>query len=145
MRNETVPDDTCACDDTRTRAAAIAARRRPARLRQLQQQWEWRFAAYEADYPDLAAEFRRRIAGELPADFARRAEAWIGAVAQRQDNVATRKASQLAIEALAPMLPELLGGSADLTGSNLTDWKGCQAVRAGQGGNYLHYGVRSSA
>jgi transketolase len=112
------------------------------RGRQLQQQWEWRFAAYEADYPDLAAEFRRRIAGELPADFARRAEAWIGAVAQRQDNVATRKASQLAIEALAPMLPELLGGSADLTGSNLTDWKGCQAVRAGQGGNYLHYGVR---
>jgi transketolase len=113
-----------------------------ARGRQLQQQWEWRFAAYEADYPDLAAEFRRRIASELPADFARRAEAWIGAVAQRQDNVATRKASQLAIEALAPMLPELLGGSADLTGSNLTDWKGCQAVRAGQGGNYLHYGVR---
>jgi transketolase len=108
----------------------------------LQQQWEARFAAYEAAHPGPAAEFRRRMAGDLPPDFAGRVEAWIADVAGRTDTVATRKASQQAIEALAPILPELLGGSADLTGSNLTNWKAARSVRPGGAGNYLHYGVR---
>jgi transketolase len=107
-----------------------------------QQHWEGRFAAYAAPYPDLAAEFRRRIAGDLPEGFAERCGQWLAAAAAATTAVATRRASQLAIEALAPLLPELLGGSADLTGSNLTNWKACRTIAAGQGGNYLHYGVR---
>jgi len=107
-----------------------------------QERWEHRFAAYAAEYPDLAAEFRRRIAGDLPAGFAERCARWLADAAVATNALATRKASQLAIEALAPLLPELLGGSADLTGSNLTNWKGCRTIAAGQGGNYLHYGVR---
>jgi transketolase len=107
-----------------------------------QQSWEQGFEAYRAAYPDLAAEFRRRIAGKLPHDFAVRADSWIAATAQAGDTLATRKSSQRAIEALAPMLPELLGGSADLTGSNLTNWPGCRTITHDSAGNYLHYGVR---
>jgi transketolase len=104
--------------------------------------WQRRFAAYGAAYPDLAAEFSRRMAGDLPDDFTARAEAWIDASARASDPVASRKASQASITALTAALPELLGGSADLTGSNLTDWKGCRQVGKSDGGNYIHYGVR---
>jgi len=104
--------------------------------------WRQRFKAYQAAYPVLATEFARRMAGELPDDFAARAKAWIDAAARAADPVATRKASRASIKALADALPELLGGSADLTGSNLTDWRGCRPVGKTDGGNYIHYGVR---
>jgi transketolase len=109
---------------------------------ELQRDWQKRFDAYASAHPDLASEFQRRIAGKLPADFAERADAFITATALATNTVATRKSSQRAIEALAPLLPELLGGSADLTGSNLTNWPTCRTVAGTGGGNYIHYGVR---
>lgn len=108
----------------------------------MQRKWEQRFEVYAGEYPVPAAEFRRRMAGDLPADFDVQANAWMTGVARATEAIATRKASQLAIEALASMLPELLGGSADLTGSNLTNWKASQTVGRNEGGNYVHYGVR---
>jgi len=113
-----------------------------ARGRALEDDWNSRFAAYEKAFPELAAEFRRRMAGELPADFRSLAQALVAAAHQKAETIATRKASQAAIEALAPHLPELLGGSADLTGSNLTNWSGSKAVTANEAGNYIYYGVR---
>src|SRR5690554_5133136 len=111
-----------------------------------QQEWQARFDAYAAAYPAEAAEFRRRMAGELPADFAQQAQQFIAATNEKAETVATRKASQLALTAYAQMLPEMLGGSADLTGSNLTDWKGVAPVRAGEkhveAGRHINYGVR---
>lgn len=108
----------------------------------MQRKWEQRFEVYAGEYPVPAAEFRRRMAGDLPADFEVQANAWMTGVARATEAMATRKASQLAIEALASMLPELLGGSADLTGSNLTNWKASRTVGRNEGGNYVHYGVR---
>jgi transketolase len=108
----------------------------------MQRKWEQRFEVYADKYPVPAAEFRRRMAGDLPADFDVQANAWMTGVARATEAIATRKASQLAIEALASMLPELLGGSADLTGSNLTNWKASRTVGRNEGGNYVHYGVR---
>lgn len=108
----------------------------------MQRKWEQRFEVYAGEYPVPAAEFRRRMAGDLPADFDVQANAWMTGVARATEAIATRKASQLAIEALASMLPELLGGSADLTGSNLTKWKASRTVGRSEGGNYVHYGVR---
>ncbi|HST00066.1 MAG TPA: transketolase, partial [Usitatibacter sp.] len=110
--------------------------------RALEDDWNARFAAYAKAFPELAAEFRRRMAGELPADFRSVARALVAAAHQKAETIATRKASQAAIEALAPHLPELLGGSADLTGSNLTNWSGTKAVTANEAGNYIYYGVR---
>ncbi|MGC3987516.1 MAG: transketolase [Pseudorhodoferax sp.] len=105
--------------------------------------WRRGFEAYRSAHPDLAAELERRLAGLLPADFSRTAVALMARLAQSTDAVATRKASQQVLAALAPSLPELLGGSADLTGSNLTDFPGCGAVRGGQaGGRHINYGVR---
>ncbi len=105
--------------------------------------WRRRFEAYRTEHPELAAEFERRVSGQLPADFE---ETLLGAMAQfgqARDAVATRKASQQVLGLLAPKLPELVGGSADLTGSNLTDFPGCGAVRAGHsGGRHINYGVR---
>ncbi|QAA92568.1 transketolase [Pollutimonas thiosulfatoxidans] len=113
---------------------------------QQQAEWQTRFDAYAQAFPTEAAELQRRMAGDLPADFAERSVAFIEATSQKAETVASRKASQLAITALVEMLPEMLGGSADLTGSNLTDWKGAQAVRAGQPqlqfGRHINYGVR---
>ena len=106
-------------------------------------EWNERFAAYAAAYPELAGEFTRRMAGELPADFAEKAQAYIQEVAAKGETIASRKASQNALNAFGPLLPEFLGGSADLAGSNLTLWKGCQGVSAEDaGGNYMFYGVR---
>ncbi|WP_273526822.1 transketolase [Pseudomonas sp.] len=105
--------------------------------------WNQRFAAYAAEFPELAAEFKRRMAGELPADLAEKASAFIREVATKGETIASRKASQNCLNAFGPLLPELLGGSADLAGSNLTLWKGCKPVVAEDAsGNYMYYGVR---
>jgi len=113
---------------------------------QVQAKWQQSFAAYAQAYPALAAELSRRMAGELPGDFAQRVQALIETVANQAQTLATRKASQQVIAALVEHLPELIGGSADLTGSNYTDWKGAVAVRAGQDGvqcgRHINYGVR---
>lgn len=106
-------------------------------------EWNQRFAAYAAEYPELAAEFKRRMAGDLPADFADKAAAYIVEVAAKGESIASRKASQNSLNAYGPLLPELLGGSADLAGSNLTLWSGCKGVTADDAtGNYVFYGVR---
>ncbi len=110
--------------------------------RSLESDWNARFAAYEKAHPELAREFRRRIAGELPADWRSSVQAMLARAVEKAETVATRKASQLALEALGPRLPELIGGSADLTGSNLTMWSGSKVVSATQAGNYVHFGVR---
>ncbi|TXR54775.1 transketolase [Reinekea thalattae] len=108
-----------------------------------EQNWQQAFAAYQQEYPELAAEFLRRMKGELPADFAQTAQQYIEQVNTQGETIASRKASQNAIEALAPALPELLGGSADLAGSNLTLWSGAKGLTADDAsGNYCFYGVR---
>lgn len=105
--------------------------------------WNDRFAAYQNAYPELAAELLRRMAGELPANFSEQAAAYVADVANKGETIASRKASQNSLNAFGPMLPELLGGSADLAGSNLTLWKDCKGVSADDAsGNYLFYGVR---
>ncbi len=108
-----------------------------------EKQWQDKLAAYKAAYPELGAEFERRVNNELPADFAERATAFINQCQDEGKEVATRKASQLCLDAYGEMLPELLGGSADLAGSNLTFWQGSKPISAEDAsGNYLHYGVR---
>lgn len=111
-----------------------------------QQQWQSRFDAYRNAYPDLAAEFERRMLGDLPAGFETQVDQLIQSVNAQAQTVATRKASQIVIESLVKSLPEMLGGSADLTGSNFTDWKGVAAVRAAETGiefgRHINYGVR---
>lgn len=105
--------------------------------------WNEKFEAYAAAYPELAAEFKRRMDGGLPAGFSGKADAYIRECQEKADKIASRKASQNALEAYGPMLPELLGGSADLAGSNLTLWSGSRGVnRDDAAGNYLFYGVR---
>ncbi|MDO5667455.1 MAG: transketolase [Alcaligenaceae bacterium] len=107
--------------------------------------WNEQFAAYSQAYPELALEFERRMQGSLPADFAVRFQAFLDETVQKAETVATRKASQFVIQSLQELLPELIGGSADLTGSNFTDWQGAVAVRAGQdspAGRHINYGVR---
>jgi transketolase len=104
--------------------------------------WNQKFDHYAKVFPAEAAEFRRRVAGDLPADWAEFAQKAIAAANAKAETVATRKASQLAINALAPALPEFVGGSADLTGSNLTNWSGCKHVSGKATGNYISYGVR---
>ena len=104
--------------------------------------WSNKFTAYKAAFPAEAAEFERRTKSELPAHWNEHVAKAVAAINDKAETVATRKASQIAINALAPALPEFLGGSADLTGSNLTDWTGCHHVRASSIGNYISYGVR---
>jgi transketolase len=104
--------------------------------------WNDKFAAYRAAHPAEAAELERRMSGALPANFDAVLAGAIAACVDKKENIATRKASQNAIQALAPALPEFLGGSADLTGSNLTNWKECVALRSGKPGNHINYGVR---
>jgi transketolase len=125
-----IPSEIYAAFDARPRGAALVA------------QWGGRMRAYERAHPALAAELRRRLAGELPHDLGARLERAMAEVSVKGEDLATRKASQLAIEALASALPELVGGSADLTHSNLTLWKGARPVSNGTGGSYVHYGVR---
>ena len=108
-----------------------------------EQGWNAKLDAYRAAHPELAAEFERRIKGELPADFAAKADAYIADTQAKAETIASRKASQNTLNAFGPLLPEMLGGSADLAGSNLTLWKGCKGISAEDAsGNYLYYGVR---
>ncbi|MFO1453718.1 MAG: transketolase [Lysobacterales bacterium] len=105
--------------------------------------WNARFAAYKAAHPEAAAEFERRLSGALPAGFDAAADAFIAKLQQDGPSIASRKASQNAIEAFAPLLPELVGGSADLAHSNLTLWKGSKSVTCSDANaNYIHSGVR---
>jgi len=119
--------------------------RRPAGA-EMEAEWQQGFDAYREAHPDLADEFLRRLRGELPADFPDQADAYIADCVAAANDVASRKASQQSLNALGPHLPELLGGSADLAGSNLTLWSGAQGVSAASAeGNYVYYGVREFA
>jgi transketolase len=105
--------------------------------------WNEKYASYQAEYPELAAEFDRRvIKGELPKEFETKANAYIQACQTKSESIASRKASQNIIEEFGSMLPELLGGSADLAGSNLTLWSGSKGIQDDAAGNYIFYGVR---
>ncbi|MBI4742103.1 MAG: transketolase [Betaproteobacteria bacterium] len=115
------------------------ARAKGAKLEQL---WNATFDAYAAQFPAEAAEFKRRMAGDLPSDWDARVQAALATTLEKAETVATRKSSQLAIERLVSTLPERVGGSADLTGSNLTNWPGCKVLNRNPGGNYISYGVR---
>ncbi|TXE55172.1 transketolase [Serratia nematodiphila] len=104
--------------------------------------WNDKFAAYARAFPELAAEFKRRMNGELPADWKADAKAFVEKLQANPANIASRKASQNALEAFGKVLPEFLGGSADLAPSNLTLWSGSKALNVDPAGNYIHYGVR---
>ncbi|MCW7546970.1 transketolase [Photorhabdus sp. APURE] len=104
--------------------------------------WNEKFAAYEKAYPELAAEFKRRTGGELPANWEAESKAFIEQLQKNPANIASRKASQNALEAFGKVLPEFMGGSADLAPSNLTMWSGSKPLNEDQAGNYIHYGVR---
>jgi transketolase len=125
-----VPRDVYEAWDARARGAAAESA------------WNDRFDQYRRKFPDLAAQFQRRTAGELPSGWAEHVRALVDRTNAKAETVATRKSSQNALEGLAPALPELFGGSADLTGSNLTAWSGSRYANEGAGGNYLSFGVR---
>ncbi len=109
----------------------------------IENSWNEQFAEYAEAYPELAAEFLRRISGDLPENFAAQSQAYIEALQAKGETIASRKASQNALNAYGPLLPELLGGSADLAGSNLTLWSGCKVInQEDASGNYMNYGVR---
>lgn len=112
--------------------------------KQAEQAWNEKWTAYSQAYPELSAELERRLSGELPANWAQESQAFVEKLQANPASIASRKASQNAIEAYAPLLPEFLGGSADLAGSNLTLWSGSRPIRAteNQDGNYINYGVR---
>ena len=113
-----------------------------AKGKQVEDEWNARFDAYAKAYPDLAQEFKRRVSGDLPANWQQVAKDFVNKLQANPATIATRKASQNAIEAFAPTLPEFLGGSADLAPSNLTMWSGSKEILANPNGNYIHYGVR---
>ena len=125
-----IPADVYAGWDARSKGAAREA------------DWNAKFAAYAKAFPKEAGEFTRRMAGELPQNWRAHADGFVAKVNEKAETIASRKASQNAIEALAPALPELIGGSADLAGSNLTLWSGSKSVGKAGGGNYVNYGVR---
>ncbi len=126
-----IPADIYAAWDGKTKGAAV------------QQSWQQRFDAYQAAFPELAAELTRRLSGELPADWSEKSNAYIAQLQATPATIASRKASQNALNAFGPLLPEFMGGSADLAGSNLTLWSGSKGVSAEDAsGNYLFYGVR---
>jgi transketolase len=125
-----IPADVYAGWDARQKGAANEAA------------WNAAFEAYAKAFPREAVEFKRRMSGELPKNWREHADGFLANVQGKAETIASRKASQNAIEALAPALPELFGGSADLAGSNLTLWSGAKAVSKRTGGNYVYYGVR---
>lgn len=110
--------------------------------KKIEAEWDQKFNEYTKKYPSESTEFKRRIAGDLPANWHEHAEKAITQVNEKAETIASRKASQNAIEDLAPALPELVGGSADLAGSNLTLWSGSKGISNETGGNYIYYGVR---
>lgn len=108
-----------------------------------QSEWNKQIDAYRAEFPDLAVEFERRTSGQLPLNFSDKADAYIAECQAKMEKIASRKASQNCLNAFGPLLPELLGGSADLAGSNLTIWSGSKDITADNAdGNYIYYGVR---
>jgi len=109
---------------------------------QLEANWNSQLAAYTQAYPELSAELQRRLKGELPAYFLEKADTFISSVDAKAEKIASRKASQNALNAYGPILPEFMGGSADLAGSNLTLWSGCKGINKQVDGNYVYYGVR---
>ncbi len=111
----------------------------------LERDWDARFGVYKAAHGALAVEFERRMANALPQNFSGRATAFVKQQNEKAEAISTRKASQQALEALAPVLPEMIGGSADLTGSVFTNWSGSKAVSAQTAGNYISFGVREFA
>lgn len=113
-----------------------------AKGQQAEAEWNKVFAQYQAKYPTEAAELLRRLNGDLPEEFVAKADAFIAEVNSKEETIASRKASQNTLQAFGPLLPELLGGSADLAGSNLTLWKGCEGIQTNPAGNYVYYGVR---
>jgi transketolase len=124
-------------------AEIAAAWDRRVQGREWESAWQAQFSAYQTAYPELAAEFLRRQSGELPADWQDRCRRLMAQCQEKPQEIATRKASQLCLNALAPGLPELIGGSADLTESNCTHWQGARALsRTDFSGNYINYGVR---
>lgn len=125
-----IPDDVYAMWDAREKG------------RKLETEWNQKFAEYAGKYPAEAAEFKRRMSGDLPAGWREHVNALVARVQAKEETIASRKASQNAIEGLAPALPELVGGSADLAGSNLTLWSGSKGCNRENGGNYVYYGVR---
>ncbi|MFC4654569.1 transketolase [Rheinheimera marina] len=126
-----IPADIYAQWDGKTKGAAA------------QQSWNAKFAAYAEAYPELAAELKRRSCGELPADWAEKSQAYIEQLQANPQTIASRKASQNALNAFGPLLPEFMGGSADLAGSNLTIWSGSKGLtKEDASGNYVFYGVR---
>ena len=125
-----IPDDVYAGWDAKEKGSKVEA------------EWNAKFAAYEKEYPELAAEFKRRMAGELPANWKQASDALIAETNGKQENLASRQSSQKAIAGLAATLPEFLGGSADLTGSNLTSCDSFKHVSGKEMGNYISYGVR---
>ncbi len=108
----------------------------------LESDWDKSFAAYSNAYPEEAAELKRRMAGDLPADWQEKAAAFINDVNAKAEKVATRKASQHCLNGYGPLLPEIIGGSADLAGSNLTIWSGSKGIQEHADGNYIYFGVR---
>ena len=110
--------------------------------KQREDKWNARFDAYAKAYPELAKEFKRRMDGDLPSNWQQVAKDFVNKLQANPATIATRKASQNAIEAFAPVLTEFLGGSADLAPSNLTMWSGSKEILANPDGNYIHYGVR---
>jgi len=109
---------------------------------QLESDWNEKLAAYEQAHPELAAELTRRLNGDLPENFSEKANTFISSVDAKAEKIASRKASQNAISGLGPLLPEFMGGSADLAGSNLTLWSGSKPIIKNPDGNYINYGVR---
>ena len=108
----------------------------------IEQAWNELFAQYQVKFPEKAAEFTRRIRGELPENFDAHVQAALKEICEKAEKIATRKASRNSIEILAKVLPEFVGGSADLTPSNLTNWSNSVSITQNSGGNYIHYGVR---
>lgn len=108
----------------------------------LEADWNTQFSAYETAHPKLAAELKRRLNNDLPADWQEKAQAFINDIDTKGEKVASRKASQISLNGYGPMLPELIGGSADLAGSNLTIWAGSKDVNTNADGNYIYFGVR---
>jgi transketolase len=125
-----IPEDVYAGWDARGRGKA------------LEDTWQSKLQQYEHQYPELAAEYRRRVAGKLPANWPSHAKNLVAATISKRETIATRKASQNTLEALGPALPDLVGGSADLAASNLTMWSGSVPFSRDKGGNYIFYGVR---
>lgn len=113
-----------------------------AKGQKLETEWNLKFAEYAERYSAEAAEFNRRMSGDLPANWRKHVDDFVNQINGKAETIASRKASQNAIEGLAPVLPELIGGSADLAGSNLTLWSGSKGVSGKAGGNYVYYGVR---